>query len=280
MKTRMMMLAMMFCCAMIAVAKDVQTVVLNTSPEMHCSNCEDKIKNNIRFEKGVKEIITNLEDKTVTIKYDAEKTTVDKIIAAFGKIGYTASVAGEKKAGSSCCGGAKKEGASCCGGEKKESSSCCGSGSCACSAKKEGASCCGGAKKEGASCCGGAKKDSVSCCGGAKKEGASCCGGAKKQASSCCGSAGCKCSTGTPCGSSCGSSAAVEGATVSFKAEQMACGGCAAKVKKLLTEVEGVKTVDVTLDDKTVKVVYDAEKVTVDQLKDAFGKINYTVTVL
>lgn len=279
MKTRMMMLAMMFCCAMIAVAKDVQTVVLNTSPEMHCSNCEDKIKNNIRFEKGVKEIITNLEDKTVTIKYDAEKTTVDKIIAAFGKIGYTASVAGEKKAGScacsakkagsSCCGGAKKEGASCCGGEKKEGSSCCGSGSCACSAKKEGAS-----------CCGGAKKDSVSCCGGAKKEGASCCGGAKKQASSCCGSAGCKCSTGTPCGSSCGSSAAVEGATVSFKAEQMACGGCAAKVKKLLTEVEGVKAVDVTLDDKTVKVVYDAEKVTVDQLKDTFGKINYTVTVL
>lgn len=246
MKTRMMMLAMMFCCVMIAVAKDVQTVVLNTSPEMHCSNCEDKIKNNIRFEKGVKEIITNLEDKTVTIKYDAEKTTVDKIIAAFGKIGYTASVAGEKKAGSCAC-SAKKAGTSCCGGAKKEGSSCCGSGSCACSAKKEGASCCGGAKK---------------------------------QASSCCGSAGCKCSTGTPCGSSCGSSAAVEGATVSFKAEQMACGGCAAKVKKLLTEVEGVKAVDVTLDDKTVKVVYDAEKVTVDQLKDTFGKINYTVTVL
>ena len=45
---------------------------------MHCANCESKIKNNIRFEKGIKEIETNLADKTVTIKYDADKTTVEK----------------------------------------------------------------------------------------------------------------------------------------------------------------------------------------------------------
>ena len=35
-------------------AKDIKTVVLNTAPEMHCSSCENKIKSNIRFEKGVK----------------------------------------------------------------------------------------------------------------------------------------------------------------------------------------------------------------------------------
>ena len=56
------------------------------------ANCESKIKNNIRFEKGIKEIETNLADKTVTIKYDADKTTVEKIIAGFAKIHYTATV--------------------------------------------------------------------------------------------------------------------------------------------------------------------------------------------
>ena len=44
------------------------------------------------FEKGIKEIETNLADKTVTIKYDADKTTVEKIIAGFAKIHYTATV--------------------------------------------------------------------------------------------------------------------------------------------------------------------------------------------
>ena len=61
-------------------AKDIKIVVLNTDPQMHCANCESKIKNNIRFEKGIKEIETNLADKTVTIKYDADKTTVRKIL--------------------------------------------------------------------------------------------------------------------------------------------------------------------------------------------------------
>ena len=73
-------------------AKDIKIVVLNTDPQMHCANCESKIKNNIRFEKGIKEIETNLADKTVTIKYDADKTTVEKIIAGFAKIHYTATV--------------------------------------------------------------------------------------------------------------------------------------------------------------------------------------------
>ena len=91
-----MMLAMMLCCTMIAVAKNVQTVVLKTAPEMHCVNCENRIKNHIRFEKGIKEIVTNLKEKTVTVKYDADKTGVEKIIAAFAKIGYTASVADGK----------------------------------------------------------------------------------------------------------------------------------------------------------------------------------------
>ena len=71
-------------------AKDIKTVVLTTNPEMHCNNCEKKIKENIRFEKGIKSIKTNLKDKTVTIEYDADKTTIDNIIKGFKKIKYEA----------------------------------------------------------------------------------------------------------------------------------------------------------------------------------------------
>ena len=71
-------------------AKDIKTVVLTTTPQMHCANCEKKIKENIRFEKGIKSIKTNLNDKTVIIEYDADKTTVPSIIEGFKKIKYEA----------------------------------------------------------------------------------------------------------------------------------------------------------------------------------------------
>ncbi len=80
-----------------SLAKDIKTVVLTTQPEMHCQNCEKKIKNNIRFEKGIKTIKTNLEKKTVTIEYDADKTNVQNIIAGFEKINYKATEVKEKK---------------------------------------------------------------------------------------------------------------------------------------------------------------------------------------
>ena len=70
--------------------KDIKTVVLTTQPEMHCENCEKKIKGNIRFEKGVKSIKTDLNTKTVTIEYDAEKTNVQSLIQGFRKIKYEA----------------------------------------------------------------------------------------------------------------------------------------------------------------------------------------------
>ena len=71
-------------------AKELQTVVFSTNPEMHCANCEKRIKDNIRFEKGIKSIDTNLEKKTVTIQYDVDKTSVDAIKGAFKKIKYEA----------------------------------------------------------------------------------------------------------------------------------------------------------------------------------------------
>ena len=85
-KTLFIALALTLACQ----AKDIKTVVLTTNPQMHCANCEKKIKENIRFEKGIKSIKTNLDDKTVTIEYDADKTTVPAIIEGFKKIKYEA----------------------------------------------------------------------------------------------------------------------------------------------------------------------------------------------
>lgn len=88
MRTRVLFAALAL--AAVSYAKDIKTVVLKTQPEMHCMGCEKKIKENIRFEKGVKSIVTNLDDKTITIEYDAEKTNVKNIIEGFKKIKYEA----------------------------------------------------------------------------------------------------------------------------------------------------------------------------------------------
>ena len=76
--------------ATLSFAKDIKTVVVTTTPQMHCEACENKIKGNLRFERGVKEINTNVDKQTVTIKYDADKTTVDKLLKGFEKFGYKA----------------------------------------------------------------------------------------------------------------------------------------------------------------------------------------------
>ena len=69
---------------------DKQVVVL--SCDLHCQGCCDKIMKNIAFEKGVKDIVCNIEEKTVTVTYDANKTNVPTLLKAFDKIGKPAKV--------------------------------------------------------------------------------------------------------------------------------------------------------------------------------------------
>ena len=65
------------------------TLVVTTQPQMHCQGCENKIKSNIRFVKGTKNIETSVPKQTVTIIYDGRKTTFNDFVAAFKKIGYS-----------------------------------------------------------------------------------------------------------------------------------------------------------------------------------------------
>ena len=77
---------------LMAGGKDLRVLVMTPTPEMHCENCENKIKKNLRFESGVKKIETNLKEQTVTVTYDATKTDVKKIQAAMKEIGYDTKV--------------------------------------------------------------------------------------------------------------------------------------------------------------------------------------------
>ena len=87
---KVLVLSAMMLTAIVGLAKDIKTVVVTTQPQMHCASCENKIKGNLRFEKGVKEIQCDIEGQRVTITYDADKTNSEAIINSFDKFGYKA----------------------------------------------------------------------------------------------------------------------------------------------------------------------------------------------
>ena len=58
--------------------------------DLHCQGCCDKIMKNIAFEKGVKDIVCDLQAKTVTVTYDANKTDIPTLQKAFARIGKPA----------------------------------------------------------------------------------------------------------------------------------------------------------------------------------------------
>ena len=68
--------------------KELRVLVLTPTPQMHCESCENKIKKNMRFEKGVKKVETDLKSQHVTITYDPTKTNPETLKKAIEKLGY------------------------------------------------------------------------------------------------------------------------------------------------------------------------------------------------
>lgn len=73
---------------------EVRTVVFQTN--LHCKMCAKKIEDNIAFEKGVKGLEINVQDKTVKVTFDASRTNEETLAAAIRKLGYTAQAIAEK----------------------------------------------------------------------------------------------------------------------------------------------------------------------------------------
>ena len=69
-----------------AQSKGKETATFNVA--MSCENCERKIKENIRFEKGVTAIKTDLKTQTVKITYKSDKTNRENLAVALTKLGY------------------------------------------------------------------------------------------------------------------------------------------------------------------------------------------------
>lgn len=73
---------------------EVHQAVYQTN--LHCKNCAAKIVDNVSFEKGVKDLKTDVEKKTVTIVYDTKKTNTVKLRDAIKKLGYSAELISDK----------------------------------------------------------------------------------------------------------------------------------------------------------------------------------------
>ena len=88
---RIVLLLTLFLSSFVAFAADKVTEVFTLDHQMS-QHCEKKIKENLRFEKGVSKIDVSLKENTITVTYDKEKTNPGKIIDGFKKIGFNAFV--------------------------------------------------------------------------------------------------------------------------------------------------------------------------------------------
>ncbi len=93
---------------------------------LHCGACKAKIEKSFKTINGIKSTKADVDSKVVTIKYDTDKISEQKIVSTFGDLGYTAElIKNEKKEVNES---SKKE---CCDKDnlksgKKTKESCCG----------------------------------------------------------------------------------------------------------------------------------------------------------
>lgn len=86
---------MIICVALLSIGTafakgEKQTVVFDV--DLHCQGCVNKIEKNIAFEKGVKDLLCDLQKKQVTVVFDNSKTSVEALQQAFKALGKPAKV--------------------------------------------------------------------------------------------------------------------------------------------------------------------------------------------
>lgn len=63
-----------------------------------------------------------------------------------------------------------------------------------------------------------------------------------------------------------------------YQLETLACPGCAMKIEKAVKKTEGVTEGEVLFNSSKVKVTYDENVVTSEQIKEKIQKLGYSVT--
>ena len=89
MKKLMMILVALATIAGVATAapkaeKKIVTVVFTT--DIDCAHCSQKVYNSIPYEKGIKDVVVNVQKKTVLVKFDAAKNNIESLTKAFESI--------------------------------------------------------------------------------------------------------------------------------------------------------------------------------------------------
>ncbi|MCU4176485.1 heavy-metal-associated domain-containing protein [Carboxylicivirga sp. N1Y90] len=72
--------------------KSTNSTVFKT--DITCQNCEAKIMKQLPYEKGVKEVVVDVERKLVTVTYKQSKNTDEQLGKAIEKLGYQATFLG------------------------------------------------------------------------------------------------------------------------------------------------------------------------------------------
>ncbi|MBI4645254.1 MAG: heavy-metal-associated domain-containing protein [Bacteroidia bacterium] len=75
--------------------KEIKTVKIKAS--MQCGSCKERIEKNIAFEKGVKDVVADVETKIVTIKFRSDKNTPENLAKAIEELGYATEIIPEEK---------------------------------------------------------------------------------------------------------------------------------------------------------------------------------------
>jgi len=59
------------------------------SVNIDCHSCEQKIKKSIPFERGVKNVVTDLQKQLVTVTFQPNRTNKDRLKKSIEKLGFT-----------------------------------------------------------------------------------------------------------------------------------------------------------------------------------------------
>ena len=72
--------------------------VVTFDVNLHCHGCKEKVEKNIPWEKGVKDLKVDLDNKTVKITYDSGKTNEEKLKKSIEKLDFKCSKPEDQKA--------------------------------------------------------------------------------------------------------------------------------------------------------------------------------------
>lgn len=65
-----------------------RTETLKLCVSIHCHACEELIIDNLAFERGIRDIKIDLDNRTVEVKYNKRRTNLDNIRASLERLGY------------------------------------------------------------------------------------------------------------------------------------------------------------------------------------------------